>query len=320
MNKKLLAVAGGVWLLAAAGAGPGLGAQQHSYTPAEIEEGRKLYEANCGGCHRDTGNGITGVELFGQIRRATSDEGIAAIIRQGIPGTGMPPHNYTEQQAMSVVAFLRSMATSAPAPAAPPGGRAAGAAPVPPTTPNAGPVAPGSLPTPPPAGARAAGAGPVAAPAIPAHLAGGDAARGKTIFEGKGGCVKCHRANGAGGTGGPDLSAIGQVRPARGFDPGGPNVLAIERSILDPDADVAIPHRVFEVVTTKGVTTRGRLLNQDTFSVQLLDTNEQLRSFAKTDLKQFGFLPSPMPSYRGRLTAPEMADLISYLLTLKGQS
>jgi putative heme-binding domain-containing protein len=131
--------------------------------------------------------------------------------------------------------------------------------------------------------------------------------------------VKCHRANGAGGTSGPDLSAIGQVRPARGFDPGGPNLAAIERSILDPNADIAVPHRVFEVVTTKGVSTRGRLLNQDTFSLQLLDTTQQLRSFAKSDLKQFGFLPSPMPSYRGRLSQAQMNDLLTYLLTLKGQ-
>jgi len=38
----------------------------------------------------------------------------------------------------------------------------------------------------------------------------------------------------------------------------------------------------------------------------------------KSDLKEFGFLPSPMPSYRGRLTPQEVADVISYLLTLKG--
>src|SRR5688572_29785007 len=159
MNRTLLAVAGGVWLLAAMGTAPGLRAQQHSYTPAEIEEGRKLYDANCGGCHRETGEGVPGVELFRQIRRATSDEGIAAIIRQGIPGTGMPPHSYTEQQAMSVVAFLRSMATTAPAAGAPAGATPAPAggrvtpAPAPSGTradgalPRPGAVAPGSLPT-----------------------------------------------------------------------------------------------------------------------------------------------------------------------------
>jgi hypothetical protein len=63
---------------------------------------------------------------------------------------------------------------------------------------------------------------------------------------------------------------------------------------------------------------RGTLLNQDTFSVQLRDEAQNLRSFLKSDLREHGFLPSPMPSYRGRLTPQEVADVVSYLLTLKG--
>jgi mono/diheme cytochrome c family protein len=35
-------------------------------------------------------------------------------------------------------------------------------------------------------------------------------------------------------------------------------------------------------------------------------------------LKDSGFLPSPMPSYQGRLTPQDVADVVSYLLTLKG--
>ena len=84
-------------------------AQQHSYTPQEIEEGRKLYDANCGRCHAETGAGVAGIELFRQIRRANSDDDIAKIIQSGIPGTAMPPSNFTTPQALSVVAYLRSM-------------------------------------------------------------------------------------------------------------------------------------------------------------------------------------------------------------------
>jgi len=63
---------------------------------------------------------------------------------------------------------------------------------------------------------------------------------------------------------------------------------------------------------------RGTLLNQDTFSVQMHDQDKNLRSFLRSDLKDAGFLPSPMPSYQGRLTPQEVADVVSYLLTLKG--
>jgi len=170
MIKRLFVLAPGVALcaLVVATAAP-LRAQQHSYTPAEIEEGRKLYDANCGRCHNETGDGVTGVELFKQFRRATSDEDVAKIIREGIPGTSMPSHAFlTSTQALNVVAFLRSMVGVTPA-------------------------ARSSATT---AGAPGRGA---------AAIAGGDAARGKTLFEGKGGCTGCHRVRGNGGQTGPDL-------------------------------------------------------------------------------------------------------------------
>jgi mono/diheme cytochrome c family protein len=51
--------------------------------------------------------------------------------------------------------------------------------------------------------------------------------------------------------------------------------------------------------------------------VQLIDTNERLRSFVKADLREHGFAPTPMPSYRGRLTPQEVADVVAYLATLR---
>ena len=63
----------------------------------------------------------------------------------------------------------------------------------------------------------------------------------------------------------------------------------------------------------------GRLLNEDTFSVQLLDTTEHLRSFRKAELKEYAFLEkSTMPSYKDRLTAQELSDVVGYLTSLKG--
>jgi len=72
------------------------------------------------------------------------------------------------------------------------------------------------------------------------------------------------------------------------------------------------------VTPKSGAAIRGTLINQDTFSVQLMDEAQNLRSLLKTDLKESGFLPSSMPSFRGRLTAQDVADVVSYLLTLRG--
>jgi mono/diheme cytochrome c family protein len=289
-NKILLFATGVLLATGALLTQPRLSAQQHGYTPAEIDEGHKLYDANCGRCHNDTGDGVTGVELFKQIRRGSSDEDIVKIIRAGIPGTSMPPHNFSEMQAQNVVAYLRSMVGVTPASALAANGPGRGAS----------------------------------------AAQGGDPARGKALFEGKGGCLTCHRVNGVGAQTGPDLGrpvpqAGGPGGPGgggRGGGFGGPaaiNVAQLERSILDPNAEIAPAYRVYQVTPKSGAAVRGKLLNQDTFSVQLLDTGNQLRSFLKSDLKDYAFLSSPMPSYRGKFTQQEMADVLSYLVSAKGQ-
>jgi len=80
---------------------------------------------------------------------------------------------------------------------------------------------------------------------------------------------------------------------------------------------MAGPYRIYQVVTKNNVTARGTLLNQDTFSVQMRDSNDKLMSYWKTDLKEFGFMPSPMPSYKDKLTPQEIADVVSYLVSLR---
>jgi putative heme-binding domain-containing protein len=107
---------------------------------------------------------------------------------------------------------------------------------------------------------------------------------------------------------GPDLTEIGSIRR--------PEDLA--RSILYPDAEIARENRRFRVVTKTGTTISGRLLNQDSFTVQLLDTQEHLRSFLKSDLREWGIVDeSSMPSYLGKLDAQGVSDLVSYLGSLK---
>jgi hypothetical protein len=76
--------------------------------------------------------------------------------------------------------------------------------------------------------------------------------------------------------------------------------------------------RTYRVTLADGEDVNGRLLNHDSFTVQLIDTDDRLRSFVKDELREHGFAASPMPSYRDTLTAPEIADLVSYLTSLQG--
>ena len=98
-----------VLLLLTASAGT-LRAQQHNYTPGDIEEGGRLYRINCIGCHGPEGNLVGGIDLGrNRFRRVSSDDEIVDVIMNGVPGTGMPPNAIVRLRAYNVVAYLRSM-------------------------------------------------------------------------------------------------------------------------------------------------------------------------------------------------------------------
>lgn len=135
----------------------------------------------------------------------------------------------------------------------------------------------------------------------------GDPVRGKEIFNGKGGCSDCHRVAGYGPRTAPDLSYIGASRtPA-----------SLERNIVDPAAALLPINRAVRLVTRYEETVIGRRLNEDTYTVQLVDSNGRLRSFTKSDLVTFEISqqPSKLPTV---LPEDEVADLVGYLLTLTG--
>ena len=138
----------------------------------------------------------------------------------------------------------------------------------------------------------------------------GDATRGRSVVEGKGDCLRCHRVGGQGSRIAPDLSDIGVARSAG----------SLLRSLTDPNSQMMPINRPVRAVTRDGRTINGRRLNEDTYTVQLLDDQEKLVSLTKADLREFTILTvSPMPSYRDRLTPDEIADVVAYLLSLKGR-
>lgn len=87
--------------------------------PAQVQAGAQLYRTNCVGCHGPNGDQVSGIDLgHGVFRHASSDADLVRIITTGIAGTPMPPGNYTPAQASSIVAYLRSLASTPAIPSA----------------------------------------------------------------------------------------------------------------------------------------------------------------------------------------------------------
>jgi putative heme-binding domain-containing protein len=138
----------------------------------------------------------------------------------------------------------------------------------------------------------------------------GDAARGRAVVTGKGNCARCHRIGAEGSRVAPELSDIGAVRSAA----------SLLRSLTEPTSQMMPINRPIRAVTRDGRTINGRRLNEDTYTVQLIDDQERLVSLTKSDLREYTILTSsPMPSFRGQLTEDEIADVVAYLLSLKGR-
>ena len=86
-----------------------------------------------------------------------------------------------------------------------------------------------------------------------------------------------------------------------------------------PDSEVLPQHRFVRVVTKDGTSSVGRLLNQDAFSIQLITRDERLQSYLKSNLREHTILEKGlMPSYEGKMTTEQVADIVSYLKSLTG--
>jgi putative heme-binding domain-containing protein len=141
-----------------------------------------------------------------------------------------------------------------------------------------------------------------------ASVSVGDAARGRAVYD-KGACASCHRVGGTGSHVAPNLSDIGAIRsPA-----------SLERSLLDPTSQMMPINRPVRVVTKDGTVINGRRLNEDTYGLQLMDDRERLHSLVKAELREYTIAKtSPMPPFKDKLSKGEIADLVAYLLSLKG--
>ena len=148
----------------------------------------------------------------------------------------------------------------------------------------------------------------------------GDPAKGKLVYD-SAGCASCHIVAGEGGDSGPELTKVGQLR--------GPGYL--KTTLLYPGSDLPQQRSFLEsggmldymhihVVTRFGQAFDGTRVAEDSFHIVIQDVNGNFHSFRKLDLKELAKQPgkSVMPSFKDKLPAAQIDDLVAYLASLKG--
>jgi putative heme-binding domain-containing protein len=124
---------------------------------------------------------------------------------------------------------------------------------------------------------------------------------------------------GKGGRVGPDLTAVGGSRTRE----------AIIDSVRNPSRRLAwglteatkeFPqeYESITVVTADGKEIKGVALNEDSFTVQMMDTNEQIHLLRKDNLRSFHkSRESAMPKYNAdSLSDKDLDDIVAYLTSV----
>lgn len=150
----------------------------------------------------------------------------------------------------------------------------------------------------------------------------GDPAHGKELFYGDGNCSLCHMVSGKGGRLGPDLTGVAGSRTRE----------AIIDSIRNPSRRLAwglteatkeFPqeYESVTVVTADGKQIKGVTLNEDSFSVQIMDSGEHIHLLEKDKLKSFQkSRESAMPKYDADvLSDKDVEDIVAYLASVEAK-
>jgi putative heme-binding domain-containing protein len=150
----------------------------------------------------------------------------------------------------------------------------------------------------------------------------GNAAKGDTLFHGTAGCAMCHMVNGKGGRLGPELSSIGEAR----------SVDSLVESVRNPNRRLAwgliestkeFPQEYLSVnvETADGQKFSGVVLNEDNFTLQMMDMREQIHLFEKDTLKRCEISrESRMPAYDSKtLSDSDLQDIVAYLVSVSAK-
>jgi cytochrome c oxidase cbb3-type subunit III len=153
-----------------------------------------------------------------------------------------------------------------------------------------------------------------------AGVATGDPEKGHAIYRSSG-CASCHTIDAEGGDLGPDLSHVGAQR----------SIVSLEKTLTDPGSnlplDTSLQERsaypaylLYRVVQKDGKVVEGMRIDEDSFTMQLRDPGGRIHSIQKFEVQKIEPEPgkSFMPSYKDKLSATQINDLVAYLSSLGG--
>jgi len=145
----------------------------------------------------------------------------------------------------------------------------------------------------------------------------GDTAHGKELFYGDANCSMCHMVEGKGGRMGPDLTSVGgsRTREALIDSVRNPN-RRLAWGLTESTKEFPQEYESVTVVTADGRQIKGVTLNEDSFTVQIMDSGEHIYLLEKSKLKSFQkSRESAMPKYEtDSLSDKELEDIVAFLV------
>jgi putative heme-binding domain-containing protein len=138
----------------------------------------------------------------------------------------------------------------------------------------------------------------------------GNPSKGKELYWGKGACNKCHMIDGVGGRQGPDLTDIGWLRSAE----------HMKASLVTPNEHVEPRWWSVRLRRQDGTVLDAIRMDEDTFSVRVLDGEDNLGAYQKDELREVKRITeSSMPSYADTMSEQELDDMVAYLFYQRGR-
>lgn len=147
----------------------------------------------------------------------------------------------------------------------------------------------------------------------------GSASRGKDLFYGDANCSLCHMVEGKGGRLGPDLSSVGASRTHDALVESVRNPSQrLAWGLTEPTKEFPQEYESVTAVTSDGKEIKGVTLNEDSFTLQVMDSNEQIHLLDKGGLRSFQKTrQSAMPIYKpDSLSDKDLEDILAFLASV----
>src|SRR5690348_282503 len=150
----------------------------------------------------------------------------------------------------------------------------------------------------------------------------GNAVHGKELFYGDANCSLCHMVGGKGGRLGPELTGVGASRtPEAIIDSVRNPSRRLAWGLTEATKEFPQEYETVTVVTADGKQIKGVTLNEDSFTVQIMDMSENLHLLEKDKLRSFQKTrESAMPKYTTDvLSDQDLHDVVAFLTSLEAK-